>query len=52
MTFIHTRMTAWAIAQDEANRRMRKYKRVKWSRADWNLACRVIDRLLPNPCRD
>ena len=52
MTYIHTRATAWAIACDEANRRMRRYKRIKWNRADWNLACRVLDRLLPDPCRD
>ena len=52
MTCIHTRATAWAIACDEANRRMRKYNRVQWNRADWNYACRVLDKLLPDPCRD
>jgi hypothetical protein len=49
MTCIHTRVNAWAIACDKANRRMRRYKRVIWNRADWNLACRVLDRLLPDP---
>lgn len=52
MICIHTRDSAWAIAHDEANKRMRRYKRVAWNRADWNLACRVLDRLLPDPCRD
>ena len=52
MNCIHTRVTAWAIAQDEANKRMRKYKRVVWNRADYNHAIRVLDRLLPDPCRD
>ena len=50
MTCIHTRATAWAIACDETNRRMRKYNRVQWNRADWNYACKVLDRLLPDPC--
>jgi len=52
MTYIHTRVTAWAIAQDEANRRMRKYRGVIWNRADWNYAVKVLDRLLSDPCRD
>lgn len=52
MIHTHTIPSAWAIACDEANRRMRRYKRVKWNRADWNLACRVLCRLLPDPCKD
>jgi hypothetical protein len=52
MTCIHTRVTAWAIACDEANRRMIRYNRVKWNRADYNHAVKVLERLLPDPCRD
>lgn len=43
----------WGISQGDkekkANRRMRRYKRVQWNRADWNHACRVLDKLLPDP---
>lgn len=52
MTCIHTRVSAWAVACGEADRRMRKYNRAVWNRADWNFACRVLERLLPDPCRD
>ncbi len=52
MTFTHTRVTAWAIACDEANKRMRRYNRVQWNQADWNYAVKVLERLLPDPCRD
>lgn len=49
MTCIHTRATAWAIAQDEANKRMRRYNRVQWNRADYRFAMRFFDRLVPDP---
>ena len=52
MTCTHNQTTAWDIACKEADRRMRKYKRVNWNQADWNFACSVLDRLLPDPCRD
>jgi hypothetical protein len=52
MIHIQTRAGAWAAAMDSANRRMMKYKRSTWNRADYNHACRVLDRLMPDPCRD
>lgn len=45
----HTINTAWAIACNEANRHMKKHGRTKWSRGDYNLAVRTLNRLLPDP---
>jgi hypothetical protein len=42
-----TRESAYAAAQDAANRNMRKAGRKRWNQADWNAACRVFDRLYP-----
>ena len=45
----HTINTAWAVATDIANRRMKKHGRTKWSRGDYNLAKRILTKLLPDP---
>ena len=42
-----TREIAWAAAQDEANRSMRKAGRKAWSRDDYNAAVETFDRLWP-----
>jgi len=42
-----TRELAWAGATDAANRNMRKAKRTKWSRADYNIAVRTFKKLWP-----
>lgn len=36
---------AMAIGKDAANRQMRKAGRTKWSVADYNLACRTVEKL-------
>ena len=36
---------AMAAARDEANRRMRKAGRKKWTRGDYNLACKTFNKL-------
>jgi histone H3/H4 len=41
-----TEQIARAIAKDAANARMRKAGRVTWNRADYNLACRILNRLM------
>ena len=42
-----TRELAFAIAQDEANRRMRKAGRKKWNRSDYNHAVITFNKLWP-----
>lgn len=46
MSHTLTRADAWAAAMDAANRRMRRYRRTTWNRADYNHAIRVLNRLL------
>lgn len=52
MSHIPTLNSAWAIAQDAADKRMRKCRRTTWNRADYNFAIRMLNRILPDPCRD
>lgn len=46
-----TRALAWAAATDEGNRSMRVAGRSKWSRKDYNAACRKFAELWPEEGR-
>ncbi len=40
---------ARAASMDAANAQMRAAHRTTWNRADYNLACRMLNRLYPEP---
>lgn len=46
---VWTQQLANAAATDAANRQMRASGRTIWNEEDYNLACRVFERLFPQP---